>query len=60
MDKSSDQIPKGKQSLGSIIKGDNKDIRKVKKRQGHYPEFGHTQGEIQKTNLQKSTLGITL
>jgi hypothetical protein len=26
----------------------NRDIRKVRKRQHQYPEFGHTQGEIQK------------
>lgn len=31
-----------------------RDIRKVRKRQGEYAEFGHTQGEIKK-NLQKST-----
>jgi hypothetical protein len=30
-------------------------IRKVRKTQHQHPEFGHTQGEIQK-NLQKSTL----
>jgi hypothetical protein len=28
--------------------GYNRDIRKVKKRQHQYPEFGHTQGEIKK------------
>jgi hypothetical protein len=26
----------------------NRDIRKVRKRQHQYPEFGHTQGEIKK------------
>jgi len=26
----------------------NRDIRKVRKRQHQYPEFGHTQGENQK------------
>jgi hypothetical protein len=26
-----------------------RDIHKVRKRQHQYPEFGHTQGEIQKT-----------
>jgi hypothetical protein len=30
-------------------------MRKVRKRQHQYLEFGHTQGEIQ-NNLQKSTL----
>jgi hypothetical protein len=28
-------------------------IRKVRKTQHQNPEFGHTQGEIQKKNLQK-------
>jgi hypothetical protein len=36
----------------------NGDIRKVRKRQGEYPEFGHTQGEIKKKHLQKSTLAF--
>ncbi len=31
----------------------NRDIRKVRKRQGEYPEFGHTQGEIQKKLAKK-------
>ncbi len=31
----------------------NRDIRKVRKRQGAYPEFGHTQGEIQKKRAKK-------
>jgi hypothetical protein len=31
----------------------NRDIRKVRKRQGEYPEFGHTQGEIQKKACKK-------
>ncbi len=31
----------------------NRDIRKVRKRQDQYPEFGHTQGEIQKTPAKK-------
>jgi hypothetical protein len=33
-------------------------IHKVRKTQHQNPEFGHTQGEIQK-NLQKSTLAST-
>jgi hypothetical protein len=37
--------------------GYNRDIRKVRKRQHRYPEFGHTQDEIFK-NLQKSTLAL--
>jgi hypothetical protein len=37
------------------FQGYNRDIRKVRKRQHEYPEFGHTQGVIKK-NLQKSTL----
>jgi len=36
---------------------DNRDIRKVRKRQHQYPEFGHTQGEIQKKPA-KSTLAF--
>jgi hypothetical protein len=37
----------------------NRDIRKVRKRQGEYPEFGHTQGEIQKKPAKKkSTLAV--
>jgi len=32
-------------------------IRKVRKRRHQYPEFGHTQGEIQK-KLQKSKLAF--
>jgi hypothetical protein len=36
-----------------------RDIRKVRKRQHQYPEFGHTHGEITtKKNLQKSTLAF--
>jgi hypothetical protein len=31
------------------------EIRKVRKRQSQYPEFGHTHGEIQKENLQQGT-----
>jgi len=31
----------------------NSDIRKVRKRQSEYPEFGHTQGEIQKKSAKK-------
>ncbi len=30
-------------------------MQKIRKRQGQYPEFGHTQGENLK-NLQKNTL----
>jgi hypothetical protein len=33
-------------------------IRKVGKTQHQNPEFGHTQGEILKRNLQKSTLAF--
>jgi hypothetical protein len=33
--------------------GDNRDIRKVRKRQGQYPEFGHTHGEIQRKPAKK-------
>ncbi len=33
--------------------GYNRDIRKVKKRQHQYPEFGHTQGEIKKIPAKK-------
>ncbi len=33
-------------------------IRVVGKTQHQNPDFGHTQGEIQKTNLQKSTLAF--
>jgi hypothetical protein len=32
---------------------DNRDIRKFRKRQHQYPEFGHTQGEIQKKPAKK-------
>jgi hypothetical protein len=32
---------------------DNRDIRKVRKRQHLYPEFGHTQGEILKKPAKK-------
>ncbi len=39
------------------IKLYNRVIRKVRKTQHQNPEFGHTQGEIQK-NLQKSTLAF--
>jgi hypothetical protein len=35
-----------------------RDIRKVRKRQHQYPEFGHTQGEILKKNLHQSTLAF--
>jgi hypothetical protein len=31
----------------------NREIRKVRKRQHQYPEFGHTQGEIQKKPAKK-------
>jgi hypothetical protein len=31
----------------------SRDIRKVRKRQHQYPEFGHTQGEIQKNPPKK-------
>jgi hypothetical protein len=37
---------------------ENRVIRKVRKTQYQNPEFGHTQGEIQKKNLQKSTLAF--
>ncbi len=44
--------------LDTILNNEaNRDIRKVRKRQHQYPEFGHTQGEIFK-NLQKSTLEL--
>jgi hypothetical protein len=33
-------------------------IRKVRKTQHQNPEFGHTQGEIKKKSLQKSTISI--
>ncbi len=36
----------------------NRVICKVRKTQHQNPEFGHTQGEIQKKNLQKSTLAF--
>jgi hypothetical protein len=36
----------------------NRVIRKVGKTQHQNPEFGHTQGEILKKNLQKSTLAF--
>ncbi len=32
----------------NLIQGYNRDIRKVRKRQHQYPEFGHTQGVIKK------------
>jgi hypothetical protein len=32
---------------------DIRDIRKVRKRQHQYPEFGHTQGEIKKKPAKK-------
>jgi hypothetical protein len=32
---------------------DNGDIRKVRKRQHQYPEFGHTQGEILQKPAEK-------
>jgi hypothetical protein len=35
------------------MKGDNRGIRKVRKRQGQYPEFGQTQGEIKKKPAKK-------
>ncbi len=35
-----------------------RDLRKVRKRQHQYPEFGYTQGEIEKKNLRKSTLAF--
>ncbi len=35
----------------------NRNIRKVKKRQHQYHEFGHTQGEIKK-DMQKNTLAF--
>jgi hypothetical protein len=41
------------QKLSVYYKGNNRDIRKVRKRQGQYPEFGHTQGEIQKKTCKK-------
>jgi hypothetical protein len=31
----------------------NRDIRKVRRRQHQYPEFGHTQGEISKKPAKK-------
>ncbi len=31
----------------------NRDIRKVRKRQHQYPEFGHTMGDIQKKPAKK-------
>jgi hypothetical protein len=31
----------------------NRDMRKVRKRQHQYPEFGHTQGEIFKNPAKK-------
>jgi hypothetical protein len=31
----------------------NRDIRKVRKRQHQYPEFGHTKGEIKKKPAKK-------
>jgi len=40
------------------IKLYNRVIPKVRKTQHQNPEFGHTQGEIQKKNLQKSTLAF--
>jgi hypothetical protein len=45
-----------------FFKINNRDIRKVRKRQHQYPEFGpefgHTQGEIFKKTLQKNTLAF--
>jgi hypothetical protein len=32
---------------------DNRDIRKVRKKQNQYPEFGHTQGEILEKPAEK-------
>ncbi len=38
---------------GLYNKRQNKDIRKLRKRQHQYPEFGHTQGEIKKKPAKK-------
>jgi hypothetical protein len=35
---------------------ENRVIHKVRKTQFQNPEFGHTQGEILKKNLQKTTM----
>jgi len=40
------------QKLTKFIE-DNRDIRKVRKRQHQYPEFGHTQGEILEKPAEK-------
>jgi hypothetical protein len=46
-----------RKSFGLLGKGyqcqDIRDIRKVRKRQHLYPEFGHTQCEIQKKTCKK-------
>jgi hypothetical protein len=39
---------------------DIRDIRKVRKRQHQYPEFGHTGGEILKKTAKISTLAFNL
>jgi len=38
---------------GVYNKTQNKDIRKLRKRQHQYPEFGHTLGEIKKKPAKK-------
>ncbi len=39
--------------FGNIRQFFNRDIPKLRKRQGQYPEFGHTQGEIRKKPAKK-------
>jgi hypothetical protein len=39
--------------LDMRLKSHNRDIREVRKRQHQYPEFGHTQVEIQKKPARK-------
>jgi len=43
----------GKKTKYNTICQGIRDIRKVRKRQHRYPEFGHTQGEIQKKTAKK-------
>jgi hypothetical protein len=41
-----------------LFLGDIRDIRKVRKTQHQYPEFGHTQGQFFKKPAKKSTLAF--
>ncbi len=44
-------------SLLLLFLDDMRDIRKVRKRQHQYPQFGHTQGDILK-NCEKKYISI--